>query len=117
MAAVGDNTIDVYVGQDRYSYIGGNAVNVAVQLTRLGRSASYFGAVGPDAAGEQIRDALAGAGVDVCGLVVLPGRTSTSRIRISADGVRHLESEDFGVCNGYVFVRMQLADGVLRHGS
>ena len=102
VAAVGDNTIDLYVGRDSYSYVGGNAVNVAVQLTRLGRPAWYFGAVGPDAAGEQIRAGLVRAGVDADGLVVLPGRTSTSRIRVSQDGVRHFEAEDFGVCDGYL---------------
>ena len=102
VAAVGDNTIDFYVGLDSYSYVGGNAVNVAVQLTRLGRPAWYFGAVGPDAAGQQIREALARTGVDADGLVVLPGRTSTSRIRVSPDGVRHFEAEDFGVCDGYL---------------
>lgn len=101
-AAVGDNTIDLYLGRDHYSYVGGNAVNVAVQLTRLGRSALYFGAVGPDVAGQQIRDALASAGLDVRGLTVLPGRTAVSRIRISADGVRQFEAEDFGVCDGYL---------------
>jgi fructoselysine 6-kinase len=102
VAAVGDNTIDVYVGRDSYSYVGGNAVNVAVQMTRLGRSVWYFGAVGPDAAGEQIREGLVRAGVGVAGLVVLPGRTSTSRIRVDPDGVRHFEAEDFGVCDGYL---------------
>jgi fructoselysine 6-kinase len=102
LAAVGDNTIDLYVGRDSYSYVGGNAVNVAVQMTRLDRPAWYFGAVGPDAAGEQIRSTIARAGVDVGGLVVLPGVTSTSRIRVTADGVRHFESEDFGVCDGYL---------------
>ncbi|MGI9007745.1 MAG: PfkB family carbohydrate kinase [Streptosporangiaceae bacterium] len=101
VAAVGDNTIDCYAGRDSYSYVGGNAVNVAVQLTRLGRPAGYFGAVGPDAAWQQIRDTLARAGVDVAGVVVRPGRTSTSRIRVSQDGARHFEAEDFGVCDGY----------------
>ena len=102
VAAIGDNTIDLYLGRDSYSFVGGNAVNVSVQLTRLGRPAWYFGAVGPDAAGRQIRAALAAQGVDVGGLVELPGRTSTSRIKVDDAGVRHFESEDFGVCDGYL---------------
>jgi fructoselysine 6-kinase len=102
VAAIGDNTIDMYVGRDSYSFVGGNALNVAVQFTRLGRSAWYLGAIGPDAAGQQIRDALAARDVDVSGLVQLPGRTSTSRIRVDDAGVRHFESEDFGVCDGYL---------------
>ncbi len=102
VAAIGDNTIDLYLGRDNYSFVGGNAVNVAVQMTRLARPAWYFGAVGPDAAGQQIRKALSACGVDVGGLVQLPGRTSTSRIKVDEAGVRHFESEDFGVCDGYL---------------
>jgi fructoselysine 6-kinase len=102
VAAIGDNTIDLYVGRDSYSFVGGNAVNVAVQITRLGRPAWYLGAVGPDAAGQQVRDALVACGVDTWGLVQAPGRTSTSRIRVDKAGVRHFESEDFGVCDGYL---------------
>ncbi|HEX9064187.1 MAG TPA: PfkB family carbohydrate kinase [Streptosporangiaceae bacterium] len=102
VAAVGDNTIDCYVGRDSYSYVGGNAVNVAVQLTRLGRTAVYFGAVGPDDAGRQIMQTLASAGVGTEGIEVVPGVTSTSRIRVDPDGVRHFEAEDFGVCDGYL---------------
>ncbi len=102
VAAIGDNTIDLYLGRESYSYVGGNAVNVAVQFTRLGRPVRYFGAVGPDAAGRQIRAALTERGIDTDGLVELPGRTSTSRIRVDDTGVRHFESEDFGVCDGYL---------------
>jgi fructoselysine 6-kinase len=102
VAAIGDNTIDIYTGADRHSFVGGNAVNVAVQLTRLGRPARYFGAVGGDPAGERIRQALAARGVDTAGLVVLPGHTSTSTIRVDADGVRHFEHEDFAVCDDYL---------------
>ena len=102
VAAIGDNTIDLYLGRDSYSYVGGNAVNVAVQFTRLGRPIRYFGAVGPDAAGRQIRTALTERGIDTDGLVERPGRTSTSRIRVDDAGVRHFESEDFGVCEGYL---------------
>lgn len=102
LAAIGDNTIDIYTGRDEYSFVGGNAVNVAVQLTLLGRPVRYFGAVGPDCAGQRVRRALAGLSVDVAGLVVLPGRTSTSRIRVDQAGVRHFEYEDFAVCDDYI---------------
>jgi len=102
LASIGDNTIDLYIGRDSHSFVGGNALNVAVQLARLGRPARYLGAVGPDPAGERIREQLAGAGVDVAGLAVLPGRTSISRIRVDQSGDRHFEFEDFGVCAGYV---------------
>lgn len=71
-------------------------------IARPARPALYFGAIGPDAAGQQIREALIGGGVNVKGLVQLPGRTSTSRIRVDEAGVQHFESEDFGVCDGYL---------------
>jgi fructoselysine 6-kinase len=102
IATIGDNTIDEYVGQDSYSFVGGNALNVAVQAARLGRGVRYFGAVGADDAGGRIRQTLSRLGVDVAGLVSLPGRTSTSRIRVDAAGDRHFEFEDFGVCADYV---------------
>jgi fructoselysine 6-kinase len=101
VAAIGDNTIDLYVGQDAYSFVGGNALNVAVQLLRLGRPVRYFGAVGPDSAGQRIRDTLVRLGVDVTGLVSMAGRTSISRIRIDESGDRQFEFEDFGVCADY----------------
>ena len=34
-AAVGDNTIDQYVGAESLSFVGGNALNVAVRLSEL----------------------------------------------------------------------------------
>lgn len=102
VATIGDNTIDEYVGQDSYSFVGGNALNVAVQVARLGREARYFGAVGPDDAGQRICQTLTRLGVDITGLVSMPGRTSTSRIRIDTAGDRHFEFEDFGVCSNYV---------------
>ena len=43
----------------------GNAVNVAVQLARLGHDAFYFGAVGPDSDGRRTKDALAENGVSL----------------------------------------------------
>ena len=101
IAAIGDNTIDEYLGPDPHSFVGGNALNVAVQVALLGRPARYFGAVGPDAEGDRVRDTLTRIGVDVTGLTTVPGRTSVSRIRIDPSGDRHFESEDFAVCADY----------------
>lgn len=101
LATVGDNTIDEYVGEDSGTFVGGNALNVAVQLRGLGHDVSYAGAVGTDAAGERVRSALDGLGVDLGGLVVLDGATSVSRIRVRPDGERVIELEDFAVCAEY----------------
>jgi fructoselysine 6-kinase len=99
--AVGDNTIDEYVGAQSRSYVGGNAVNVAVQLRRLGHAARYAGAIGADEPGDRVRAGLVSQGVLTDGLVTLPGHTSVSRIRVAPDGDRVFEFEDFGVCARY----------------
>ncbi|MGE3192093.1 MAG: PfkB family carbohydrate kinase [Microbacteriaceae bacterium] len=100
-AVVGDNTIDRYVGHEEQDFVGGNAVNVAAQLALSGESVRYYGAVGDDADGDYIREGLRSAGVDVDGLVVLPGSTAVTRIRVDANGERAFEHEDFGVTAHY----------------
>ena len=102
LATVGDNCIDRYLAPVERSLVGGNAVNVAVNLVRLGHAAAYFGAVGDDEEGERTRAVLARSGVDIASLkVVKPGRTSLTVIATSADGDRRFVSEDFGVCALY----------------
>jgi fructoselysine 6-kinase len=101
IAAVGDNTIDEYTGGLAGSYVGGNALNVAVQAALGGAAAAYFGAVGPDAKGRRVRDTLRSLGVGTDSLVELAGDTSTSLIRVDETGDRHFEYEDFGVCAQY----------------
>jgi fructoselysine 6-kinase len=98
---IGDNTIDQYVGATTGTFIGGNALNVAMQLRLMGRQVRYAGAIGPDAAGRGVREALEGHGVVTGGLVELPGVTSVSRIRVKDDGDRVIEYEDFAVCADY----------------
>ena len=101
VAVVGDNTIDRYVGSARMDYVGGNAVNVAVQLRRRGDAIGYFGAVGRDDDGAAIHRALTGEALDLRGLVRLDGATALTRIRLTESGDRVFESEDFGVTADY----------------
>ncbi|MGE4251184.1 MAG: PfkB family carbohydrate kinase [Parvibaculaceae bacterium] len=102
IAAVGDNCIDHYLPPVDRRLVGGNAVNVAVNLVRLGYEAAYFGAVGDDAEGVRTRNVLDRIGVDLAGLrIIRPGRTSHTVIATDADGDRHFVAEDFGVCRGY----------------
>jgi fructoselysine 6-kinase len=100
-AAVGDNCIDRFRPPVSQSLVGGNAVNVAVQLARLGRTSLYFGAVGPDAAGGRTRALLAANGVDVTYLGERPGITAYTEIDAMPSGDRVFVYEDFGVCAGY----------------
>jgi fructoselysine 6-kinase len=105
-AIVGDNTIDRYLGPPVTEYVGGNAVNVAVQLSRLTPEAEagqigYFGAIGPDAAGATIAQALALTGLDLDGLVRQEGASAVTEISLTDDGDRVFEREEFGVTANY----------------
>ncbi|MDQ0322466.1 fructoselysine 6-kinase [Pararhizobium capsulatum DSM 1112] len=101
-AVVGDNCVDRFqlpVGQ---SLIGGNAINVAVQLAMLGHAVFYFGAVGRDADGARTRDLLAEMDVRVDHLQMLDGETAYTNIDITETGDRIFAHEDFGVCQNYL---------------
>lgn len=100
IATIGDNCIDRYLPLG-VSAVGGNAVNVAVQLVRSGRDCAYFGAVGSDAAGARTRLALAANGVGLAHLHERPGRTSQTDLDVDACGERFIVQEDFGVCADY----------------
>ncbi len=100
LAAVGDNCVDRFSPSGRW-LIGGNAVNVAVQWSRLGHRASYFGAVGTDEDGERTKTVMAAQGVDLAGLVTRKTNTAFTLIDVTADGERHMRAENFGACAGY----------------
>lgn len=101
IAVVGDNCIDKFLPPVAQAVIGGNAVNVAVQLARLGHEAFYFGAVGPDADGRRTRAALAANGVDIAYMRERAGKTAHTDIEVLPSGDRVFVFEDFGVCAGY----------------
>jgi fructoselysine 6-kinase len=101
VATVGDNCIDQYLAPVARSAVGGNAVNVAVQLARRGRPAAYFGAVGDDAPGRRIIAALRAQGVAVEAVRTAEGVTAMTDLRLEGDGERTITREDFGVCAAY----------------
>lgn len=65
---------------------GGKGANQAAAAARLGGSARMVGAVGSDAQGRRMLDALAGAGVGTADVAVLPGATGTALIVVDRDG-------------------------------
>jgi fructoselysine 6-kinase len=102
LAAVGDNCIDRFLPPLGLSTVGGNAVNVAVQLARLGHRAAYFGAVGDDTDGRRVLSGLTDSELDLTGLrIIAGGRTAYTDIATNSDGEREIRFEDFGVCRGY----------------
>lgn len=100
-AAVGDNCIDRFRPPVAKALVGGNAVNVAVQLALLGHASFYFGAIGPDEAGRHTRLLIGQNGVDVTHLRESPGITAYTDIETLPSGDRVFRHEDFGVCAGY----------------
>lgn len=98
--AVGDNCIDNYLYPIRGSFVGGNALNVAVTMRRCGIRSSYVGAVGTDENGVRIMSALRAEGVDVSKVQVLPGSTAVTDVEIR-DGERVFAREELGVLKDF----------------
>ncbi len=61
---------------------GGAGRNVAENLARLGLPVELVSAVGPDAAGSQVLDQTAAAGVGVRGVAVLPDRATSCYLSV-----------------------------------
>jgi fructoselysine 6-kinase len=95
ITTVGDNVVDCYPDLG-VMYPGGNTVNVAVHARRLGARAAYLGALGNDAAGRVVRDALVNEGVDVSLVRTIEGPNARATVRI-LDGNRHFVGGDAGV--------------------
>lgn len=95
LIAIGDNCLDVYpfTGQ---TYVGGNALNVAVNWARAGLDAHYFGSVGDDSAAEIVVNAAALQGLDPSEIERVPGLTGVTLVEL-IDGDRNFVFEEFGV--------------------
>ena len=101
VATVGDNCIDRYGPPLDFSTVGGNAVNVAIQLASLGGRTAYFGAVGDDADGRRVVSALRSRNVDVDHVITRRMVTAFTNIEFDAGGERVFAFEEFGACQGY----------------
>lgn len=68
---------------------GGNSINTAVTLARLGISVCIASAIGNDRFGQFMRDRVRAEGIDDDGLVTFPGaKTSTSIVLVESSGER-----------------------------
>lgn len=95
IATVGDNCMDVYDKEGK-AYPGGNPINVAVYVKRLGGDSCYIGAVGTDPYGQVMIDAIKGKDVDVSHIKVLEGNTAVTHVEI-IDGDRVFGDYEEGV--------------------
>jgi sulfofructose kinase len=75
-----------------YSTLGGGmAANAAVTGARLGGAVAFWGRGGDDAAGHEMRSALAAEGIDVANFRLFPdGRSSVSGIIVDKSGERQI---------------------------
>ena len=112
--SVGDNCIDNYLSPVDRTFIGGNAVNVAIHLQRAGISTAYVGAVGDDAAGHFILAELDRQGLDVSHVQILPGKTARTDIRLGPQGDREFVFEDLRVTNLFR-LNDELLEFIARH--
>jgi len=99
---VGDLCLDVYIfgepvrlsreapilvlEERRQEARPGGGAAPALAVAALGASAWQVGVIGDDEAGRQLRELLVEGGVDPVGLVVDPGRPTTTKTRIVAEG-------------------------------
>ncbi|GAA4267777.1 bifunctional D-glycero-beta-D-manno-heptose-7-phosphate kinase/D-glycero-beta-D-manno-heptose 1-phosphate adenylyltransferase HldE [Frondihabitans peucedani] len=80
---------------DRVRSAGG-AANTAVNLAALGARVRLTGWVGDDVDGRALVALLADAGVDTAGVLLLPGRTTTTKTRVVVDEQVLMRLDDVG---------------------
>lgn len=92
---LGDNVFDVYENMG-VAYPGGNAVNVAVNVARMGHEAGYLGAIATDAKGDLMASILAAENVDTTGCPRPVGTTTKCCIEDVFDGERSFKRNELG---------------------
>ena len=88
---------------------GGKGGNQAIAAARLGAPTTFIGAVGDDAFGRDAAAALEAGGVNIDGLVTLPGRpTGVALITVDARGENSIAVAD-GANHGLTSVQVRTA--------
>jgi rfaE bifunctional protein kinase chain/domain len=72
----------------RRRLVPGGATNVAVNLRSLGASVEVVGAIGNDVIGQELATVLVGIGIGTAGLIVDPGRPTSTKTRIIGGGAQ-----------------------------
>lgn len=71
----------------------GGATNTAYNLSALGAQAQVVGAIGDDEMGKRLRFTLDEVGVQTSGLIVDPGRPTSTATRVLAKGVQEVQQQ------------------------
>ncbi|MBW8349843.1 fructoselysine 6-kinase [Bacillus sp. IITD106] len=106
IVTVGDNCIDVYLPSGK-AYPGGNPVNVAVYLKRLGARPAYIGWAGNDRYGEIMKNSISEMGVDISHLSIKEGKTAISYVEL-VDSDRCFGEYDEGVMADFKLTEEEL---------
>jgi ribokinase len=77
---------ETVTGAEFSRHHGGKGGNQAVAAARLGPQTAFIGAIGDDEFGREARAALEAEGIDLSGLVVIPGATGVALILVGAGG-------------------------------
>ena len=76
---------ETLLGHDLIHVAGGKGQNQAVAAARAGAGVAMVGLLGDDAAGREMRQALAAEGIEVAGLGTVPGPSGTALIWVADD--------------------------------
>jgi fructoselysine 6-kinase len=101
VVCVGDNCVDVYADAGGVERVGGNALNVALELARTGHATAYLGAVGNDARGRVVLEGARRGRVEVSRVLVAAGATGVTVVGHDEGGERRFVSEEYGVAADY----------------
>jgi D-beta-D-heptose 7-phosphate kinase / D-beta-D-heptose 1-phosphate adenosyltransferase len=101
----------------------GGAANVAANLRALGASVSLVGLIGADSAGDDLRAAAAGAGIDTRGVIATASRPTTVKtrmvsgqqqlLRIDTEHCHPIAPDDADALHAQVATRLDAVDAVL----
>ncbi|MFI2566146.1 D-glycero-beta-D-manno-heptose 1-phosphate adenylyltransferase [Paenarthrobacter sp. NPDC018779] len=78
----------------RRDFAPGGAANTAVNLAALGVQVRFVSIIGQDQAGQQLKELLSEAGVDVANMLAHPDMTTTTKFRVSSAGQVMLRLDD-----------------------
>lgn len=107
IACIGDNCIDYYQRINR-KYPTGNVVDTAVNLIKLGASASVISTTGNDENGKWMLKTLVNEGVDISHLKVAQGATAITFMDMNGHERIHGEYQE-GVLQNIVFDEKDVA--------